>query len=176
MFDCKSILSPQHKANNKSGKTITSMHEDEEWKSRLRDIAKQNKSFRRMIWEHMRALLLLLRTSRFDLDFIRGWKMMETAWFSPTSRLSSDMHPWRVCHTQNKCVLLSFSVMKKCDVSKCDSRTMAYLFCILDLYLPCCTPFFTAKSHVCVYTFSACLSFYLFSLHTYFWRDDQIKK
>lgn len=124
------------------------------------DIVRENKNFCRMIWEHMRALLLLLRTSRFDLDFIRGWKMMKTAGFLPTSifrHTSTSMTG--VWHKTS--VLLSFSAMKK-YVSKCDSRTMTYLFCILDLFLPCCTPFSTAVSCACA--FSACLSFYLFSL------------
>lgn len=115
-------------------------HAYEEWKSRVYNIAKrkQKKTFWWMIWEHMRASLLLLRTSRFDLDFIRGWKMMEMVRFSPAS-IADKTSVWH--KTRN--VLLSFSVIKK-YVSKCDSSTMTYLFCILDLYLPCCTPFFTS--------------------------------
>lgn len=167
MFDCKSIFSPQFKAN-KSGKTITCMYEDEEWKSRLRYCKGKQKFFLSNDLGTHASIIAIVTHIPIRFGFHSWMKndengMILAGFYLPVTG---------VWHKTS--VLLSFSAMKK-YVSKCDSRTMTYLFCILDLYLPCCTPFFTAVC-VCLCFFSLLIFLFVFIAATKCWRDDQIKK
>lgn len=110
----------------------------------------------------MRALLLLLRTSRFDLDFICGWKMVKTTWFLPTSTFKHT-HPWRVCDTRQVCCYIIFSYEKvriQMWFQNNDLPFLHFRFIFAVLH----TVFHRCVSCACVCAFSACLSFYLFSL------------
>lgn len=131
MFDCKSIFFIRNAHIFISRKTITYVKSE---KAGCNIATK--KTFDNWFDNTCECYYCCL-LSRIPIRFGSRWRMKNDENGMPFTDCLIDKHknaPAKRCDTRRVSVAIIFSY----KLTKCDSRTMTYLFCILDLFfLPC---------------------------------------